>query len=136
MKSTEVNFEILCFSMWFILECECPTHAFARLNKTCHNAESLEFMVVQLSWISLETTKFYIPSKLYKSSTFHVLLLVDKWAFDKITICYPRKLATKNYSNDSVVFWYFESFLSLQPILFFISCRPFNVHMSKLMLLL
>lgn len=59
MKSTEVNFEILCFSMWFILECECPTHAFARLNKTCHNAESLEFMVVQLSWISLETTKLH-----------------------------------------------------------------------------
>lgn len=48
MKSTEVNFEILCFSMWFILECECPTHAFARLNKTCHNAESLELETTNL----------------------------------------------------------------------------------------
>lgn len=62
MKSTEVNFEILCFSMWFILECECPTHAFARLNKTCHNAESLEFMVVQLSWIFIRNYQFTFPA--------------------------------------------------------------------------
>lgn len=46
MKLIEVNFEILCFSMWFIFECECFIYVFVRLNKICYNVELLEFRVV------------------------------------------------------------------------------------------